>query len=341
VDIVVDILKQLNIVPVPLLDGQAQVVRARALLEANREGVFHALAESPGGMTSAELAEKLGFAPDGANVLLRALNSMGYLRERGGRYSNGRWVRRWILDPKRGLHYMLRLQLYTYHRLEGLGQNLKTGRPTMDFHAMDAANPTPQQETYTRAMREAARLIIPDLLKRAAVPPKVERMLDIGGAHGEYSRAFVNRFAGLKAKMIDLAGPVATAAKIMEEEGNPEGLELAVGDALRDDFGKNWDLVLLANMVHLFNTEQNVDMFKRCRAALKPGGSLLVMDQFTGLGRRRDHIFAVISLNFFNVGGKAYDVSEMNAMLREAGFDKVQSKPFSLRTPGALIQAWA
>lgn len=340
-EIVIDVLKQLNIVPVPLLDSQAQVVKARALLEANREGVFHALAESPDGMTSDELAERLGFAPDGSNVLLRALHSMGYLKEKKGRYSNGRWVKRWILDPERGLHNMLRLQMYTYHRLEGMGQNLKTGRPTMDFHALDAANPTPQQETYTRGMRETARLIIPDLLKRAAIPSGVTRMLDIGGAHGEYSRAFVRKYSGLKAKLIDLAGPVATASKIMEEEGNPEGLELAVGDALKDDFGQDWDVILLANMVHLFNFGQNVDILKRCRAALKPGGTVLVMDQFTGLGKRRDMIFAVISLNFFNVGGKSYDVAEMKAMVEAAGFTKHAIKPFSLRTPGALVQAWA
>lgn len=340
-DIVVDILKKLNLVPVPLLDAQAQVVKARALMEANRAGVFPALARREDGLTVDELAAEMQFSLEGAKVLLDALVGVGYLKKKDGRYRNGRWVKRWLLDPEHSLHYMLRLQMYTYHRLEGLGENLKSGRPTMDFHALDAANPTPQQETYTRAMREAARLIIPDLLKRVKLPPGATRLLDIGGAHGEYSRAFVRRFPQLKATVLDLAGPVTTAKAIMEVEGNPEGLDLKVGNCLQDEFGSDWDAILLVNMVHLFDVQQNLDLFKRCRAALKPGGSLLCVDQFVGISGQRDRIFALVSLNFFNVGGKSYEATQMRELLAQAGFSRVEVKPLGLRTPASLIQAYA
>lgn len=340
-EFILSLLKLLNIVPVPLLDAQAQVVKARAIMEANRAGVFHALATASDGLTAAELAERVQFSLEGATVLLNALVSSGYLKRKGGRYSNSRWAKRWILDPKRGLHNMLRLQMYTYHRLESLGDNLKTGRPTLDFHAADVSEPTPQQETYTRAMREAARLIIPDLLKSVALKGSNLKLLDVGGAHGEYSRAFARKFAGLKPSVLDLAGPVATARKIMTEEGNPEGLELQVGNCLHDDLGSDWDAILLVNMVHLFDTQQNLDLFKRCKKALKPGGSLLCVDQFVGISGRRDELFALISLNFFNVGGKSYPADEMRELLSQAGFGRVEVKPLGLRTPASLIQAYA
>lgn len=338
-DLIIDLLKKLNLVPVPLLDAQAQVVKAKAILEANWAGVFHALEQRPEGMTSDEVASAVGWSREGSAVLLRALVSAGYLHERGGRYRNGSWPKRWIVDPEHSLTHMLKLQMFTYRRLDRLGENLRTGRPPLDIHQLAVAEPTPQQEVYTRAMREAARLIIPELMKRARLPAGPKRFLDIGGAHGEYCRAFVRRYPGLKATVLDLAGPVSTATAIMREEGNPDGLELKVGDCLQDDLGSGWDAILLANMVHLFDREQNLALFKRCAAALRPGGKLLCVDQFVGISGRRDRLFGLISLNFFNVGGKSYDIVEMRDLLGQAGLAGVEVRPLGMRTPASLIQA--
>ncbi|MEZ0219205.1 MAG: methyltransferase [Tardiphaga sp.] len=343
-EIFLAILKKLNLVPVPLLDGQMQVVKARALMEANHAGVFHAIGAGSTGLTCSEIAKKVEFSEEGMDILLKALVSINYLKVKNGRYSNGRWVKHWILDPRHSLHNMLILQMYTYKRLEELGKNLKTGRPEMDHHAqVDVDDPerAAMRGTYTYGMREAARLIIPDLLKRVAIPAGATRMLDIGGAHGEYCRQFMRKFPGLKATVVDLAGPVATAQKIMDAEGNADGIELTVGNCLSDDLGSGWDVILLCNMVHLFDPGTNLDLFKRCKAALKPGGTLLCVDQFVGISGQRDRIFAVVSLNFFNVGGKSYEATQMKELLAEAGYARVEIKPLGLRTPASLIQAYA
>lgn len=341
-EIALSFLKWLNVVPVPLLDGQASVVKARAMLDANYLGVFHAVAEAgASGAEASFIQQRCELSSEGSEVLLRALVSIGYLSKQGSHYSNSGWVIKWILDPKKGLHNLLKLQRYTYMRLGDLAENLKSGRPTMDVHAKSVSSVTPQQEIYTRAMREAARMILPQFLKKLEMPAGATKLLDIGGAHGEYSRTLRAKYPQLKPRVIDLAGPISTARAIMQEEGETDSLDLVVGNALEDDFGEGWDAILLANMVHLFNVEQNLDLFRRCRKALNPGGTLLAMDQYTGLGGRRDYIFATISLNFFNVGGKSYDVAQMRQLLTEAGFSRVDVKPFSLTTPGALIQAWA
>jgi SAM-dependent methyltransferase len=336
------LLRLFNLAPVPLLDAQASVVGARALMEANNAGIFHFLAKTGEGKTAHEVSAHTGFAPDGTLLLLRALVSTGYLKEQGGRFRNSRWATHWIVNPKTSLTYMLRLQMFTYKRLEDLGENLKTGGPTANHHMkMDLEVPTKAQETYTRAMREAARMIIPSLLKRVSLPSGPLKLLDIGGAHGEYCRAFSRHYPGVRATSMDLGAPVATARRIMDEEGNAEQLELKVGNCLEDDLGSGWDVILLVNMVHLFDIAQNRDLFKRCHAALKPGGSLLAVDQFVGVSQLRDSIFAVVSLNFFNVGGKSYGADETIALLKEAGFARSELKPPSIRTPACLIQAYA
>jgi SAM-dependent methyltransferase len=340
VNIIVNILKKLNVIPAPLVDTQSQIIRARALMEANRLGVFTALEEAGNGLSAEEVADNLDLSREGVDVLLKALTGVGYLNRRNGRYRNGPWVKRWILDPERGLSNMLTLQFHTWARLDNLGETLRTGRPAMDYHQIWATTPSEGQEIYTRAMREIARMMLPEFLKRVKLPPEAKRLLDIGGAHGEYSRAMVGRFPGLQATVLDLAGPISTAQQLNEAAGNPENIKLRVGDALKDDLGAGWDAALLANVVHIFNPTQNQDLFKRIYHALNPGGVLIATDQFLGLGDKRDEITGLLSLNFFNAGGRCYSFSEMEHFLEDAGFKDIKAKPFPLWLPSSLIEAW-
>lgn len=337
-EILISLLKRLNIVPVPLLDTQSQFIRARAILEANRVGLFAVLEEVKEGLSVEEVAERLGFSWEGTDVFLRALKGIGYLKQRNGRYQNSALVKRWILDPKQGIPNFLKFQFHGWLRLEHLKETLITGQPVKDYHEA-VTKSSMHQEIYTQAMREIARLFIPHFIKRVRLPQNAKRLLDIGGAHGDYSRALVRRFPGIKATVLDLAGPITTAQHILDTEGNPEGIELRVGDAGKDDLGTGWDVILLANVVHLLNRDQNQQLFRRIYNALVPGGVLLIVDQFMGLDRIKDSFTCLLSLNFFIVGGRCYPRKDMEEMLKKTGFNRVRMKPFPF-LPTSLIEAW-
>ena len=339
---IIGLLKWLNVVPVPLLDIQLPIVRARAIIEANRLGVFKLLAEhdAEGGLGAAEVADKLGLSSEGTALLLRALKSSGYLKHRNGKYLNGRWARKWIVHPDRGLSEMLKLQSVTYERLQSLGDNVVSGRPSLDFHSKFEKAGTEGQETYTRGMQQAARMFIPAVLKSADIPAEAKAMIDIGGAHGEYARQFVAHYPDLHATVFDLGGPINTAKKLAEEQGRTERLSFVAGNAFQDDLGENWDVILLANFIHLFSPEQTLVLFEKCLKALAPTGVLLIVDQFSGSeGGIKAQLFDVISLNFFNVGGRAYTLSEVHDLLAKARFTTVADRRFPPSVPGGLIQA--
>jgi SAM-dependent methyltransferase len=338
-NLIVELLRLLNAVPVPLVDTQTQMARARALLEANRLQIFSVLENAPGGLTADDVATRTLISVEGADVLLAALYAAGYLRRRGGRYRNGPWVRRWILDPVHGMPNYLLLQMQVWSRLETLGDVVAAGRPTDFLHDELVSEPSEGQEVYTLAMRELARLLLPEFLRNLRLPHPPRRLLDIGGAHGEYSRALVQRYNGLQATVLDLAGPIATAQRMAAEESNAAGIEFRVGDALHDDLGSGWDVVLLANVVHLFRREQNLDLFRRIREALAPGGVLVIMDQFTGMGALRDLLPALISVNLFTVGGRCYPLSDVRQLLQSAEFQRLRVKPFVPWRPSCLIHA--
>lgn len=339
-DFLIAILKKLNLAPVPLLDMQPQMCRTRAILEANNLGIFETLEDNKEGLSSEELAQRVAISSEGAAILLNALEKTGYLRSRKGRYKNSPWVNRWITDPQSGISNFLRLQLHTWNRLSDIEVPLRTGKPVMDFHKHEVPVHSEQQEIYTKAMREISRRLIPEFLKKVKLPNDAKRLLDIGGAHGEYSHALVRKFPSLKATVLDLAGPIATAKRILDKEGNPEAIEFIVGDFLKDNLGTGWDAVLLVNIVHLFNFEQNRKLISRIHEALSPQGVIIVVDQFMGIGRLQDKFVSLISLNYFTLGGKCYHLEEMRQLFKTAGFNRIMVKPFRLISPTVLFEGW-
>lgn len=64
--------------PTPLLDTYQAVMTSRIVMAATRLGVLPALAEAPA--NAAAVAEQAGIEPAGADVMLVALESLGYVR---------------------------------------------------------------------------------------------------------------------------------------------------------------------------------------------------------------------------------------------------------------------
>lgn len=338
-NLLVHIARLLNIAPVPLIDTQSQMVRARALIEANRLRVFEAIEAAPRGLFANELADQLKISAAGADVLLTALAGVGYLRLRRGRFVNGPWVKRWLLDPQHSLQDFLLVQIHSWKRLEDLGTAIETGRPAKDYYHDSTITPQ-ESETFSKAMRDLSKLLLPEFLKRVRLPPGATRLLDIGGGHGEYAKGIAQRNPGLKPTVLDLDQQIRAAQQLLREGGNPLGIELRVGDARTTDLGTGWDVVLMINLVHIFSHEQSRDLLRRVWAALEPGGVLLIVDQFLGISRTRDTVTALISLNMFSIGGRCHSRKDMEQLLRGAGFRRVRLKPFSINVATSMFEAW-
>lgn len=334
---VVDLVQRFSRVPSPLLQTHAAMARARAILEGNRLGIFHALEASPQGLTAAEVAERIQVSVDGAAVLLTALHHCDYLRCREGRYQNREVVKRWILNKDRGLTNYLRLQCQVWKRLELVGETVRRGHPAEDLLRELAGTESDDQRDYTMAMRDLSAMLVPMFLQQARLPERARRLLDIGGAHGEYSRALARKYPGLKPTVFDLPGPIATARTLLEAEQAVGEVELRAGDALVEPLGTDWDGVMMVSVVHAFKPEQNAALFQRIHEALRPGGVFLAFDQFLGVGRARSVMPALMSLNLFTVGGRCYGIDEMRTLLTTAGFPKVVVKP---GWGSSLIEAW-
>jgi cyclopropane fatty-acyl-phospholipid synthase-like methyltransferase len=105
-----------------------------------------------------------------------------------------------------------------------------------------------------------------------------------------------------------------------------------VGNLLSDDFGENYDLILLSAISHSFTPEQNRDFFRRAYAALAPGGRFIVREFILESDKTSPRSAALFSLNMLvgTEGGASHSEAEYEEWLRDSGFPEVRR----VRLPG-------
>jgi cyclopropane fatty-acyl-phospholipid synthase-like methyltransferase len=157
-------------------------------------------------------------------------------------------------------------------------------------------------------------------------------LLDLGGGPGTYAMAFLGRNPGLRATVCDRPAALEVAKEIAGTHKAGPRLSYLPLDLLSENIPGSYDVIWYSNVLHIYSPEQNQSVFQRVRAALNPGGRLLIQDAFLhdreGLHPEDASLFAV-SMLLFTETGDTYSVAETTGWLREAGFDAV--RPLKLK----------
>ncbi|TYB61510.1 methyltransferase domain-containing protein [Nonomuraea sp. PA05] len=311
---------RLSIVP-PMFDYFG-AMGLHAIVAAARTGLFDALRERPS--TGAELATALNLDPHATGVLLRALTGLGYLRVRAGRYRLTRTSRRWLTTGSPasllpGLAFWERTATTIW---PGLEKAVRDGAPATPFYASLQNDPELSRSFHAWTAAMAARQA-PAAARAVPVPRGARRLLDVGGGHGLFSLALLRRRPRLRATVIDLPDALASAA------AHPR-LTSRAGSFLEDDLGGGYDVVLLFNIVHGLNDEEAGLLLRRVAAALRPGGVVVVGDQFGDSrmpGRASRTLLHLLDLNYLvAVGGRVRGLDEVSVLLRAAGFGRIRHR---------------
>jgi 2-polyprenyl-3-methyl-5-hydroxy-6-metoxy-1,4-benzoquinol methylase len=326
-----------RLAPRPILHTILAFGVARAIMVATKLGVFEVLAQGAKGAD--EVAAALGADSRATEKLLNSLLAQGYVRFRNGRYSLGRDARKWLVadSPQSLRDSMLGLEVLEWEAMERLEEFVRTGRPLHIHEEMTDA----EWQLYQREMRSIAALTADEVGQRIPVPDGARDMLDIGGSHGYLSVVICRRHPGLRSTVLDLPQAVEHARPILEREGMGDRVVQRAGNALTDELGENaYDLVLIANVVHHFDEEQNRELARRVARALRPGGFYVISDligpsrpgEGGQIGAFMDLFFALTS----EAGTWSFD--ELAAWQRDAGLEP--QKPIRLRKgPGIGMQA--
>jgi len=300
----------LNAGPAPVVEAFWAPAQARALQVAVRTGMLARLARAP---ASAEaLAAELGLAVEPTRLVLECLAAQRHVVRRRGRWRLRRRARPW-LDPRspRSVHGYLD-HTADYWPWWGRLEAVLRGAPGEQIHAADPGDPAWRR--YVVGQYELARLSAPEVARRLALPPAPRSLLDVGGAHGEFSRALCARHPGLHATVLDLPGAVAVGRELVRDPR----VAFRAGDAREAELGGPHDAVLLFNVLHHLEPGAAQDLLARVHAALRPGGTLAVLEL---LGGRRPGSAAHLALFFHLTSGAAtYPPEQLAQWLARAGF---------------------
>ena len=157
----------------------------------------------------------------------------------------------------------------------------------------------------------------------SAVQPGAARsLLDVGGATGTYTIAFLKSSPDMKATIFDRPEVVEMANERLVEAGLRDRVTLVGGDFYTDDLPAGHDLALLSAIIHQNSSEQNVDLYRKVLAALEPGGRLVIRDHVMKPNRVEPAMGAMFAVNMLvnTPGGGTFTYEEIEAGLIEAGF---------------------
>jgi SAM-dependent methyltransferase len=300
-------------------------VAARALTTAVMLGVFDALHESPAG--PAELTERLSLDPLGAETLLTTLLTLGYVEAEGDERLRNTAVseRQLVSSSPESIATFVGAQADLHWETLGLlPEAVRDGKAyAMHEERQDEAD---RWRAYIRGLYEISR---PEHEANAAMVPVDEprRLVDVAGGHGGFSMAMCRRHPGLHATVLDLPPSVAVGREIVQEEGLSDRIAFREGDVFEAGLGEDVDVVSVFNLIHHLPEERDRELCRMARAALRPGGCLVIGDSARPEpGEQVSEHGAISSLLFYAWShSRNFRPSEIRAWMREAGFGEVET----------------
>ena len=309
--------------PDPFIDTFTGLVAARAVTTAVMLGVFDALHDEPAG--AAELARRLSLDELGAETLLTTLATLGYVEPDGERVRNTAVSERLLVSssPESIATFIGHQGDLHWQVLDMLPEAVRDGRAyAMHERRQDDAE---RWEAYIRGLFEISRHEH-DANAALVHVEAPRRLVDVAGGHGGFAMAMCRRHPALEATVLDLPPSAAVGRKIVAEEGFADRVSFCEGDVFELGLGENLDVVSAFNLIHHLPEERDVELCRMARAALRPGGVLVIGDSARPEpGDALSPHGAVSSLLFYAWShSRNFSPSEVSRWMREAGFEDVE-----------------
>ncbi len=200
------------------------------------------------------------------------------------------------------------------------------------------ADENPVWQNFARAMMPMMMMpaqAIADILNVAVAGPI--KVLDIAAGHGIFGIAIAQRNAQAEVVAVDWAGVLTVATENAAKMGVAARHKALPGDAFTVDFGAGYDVALMTNFLHHFDTPTCTALLKKVAGSLKPGGRIAVLEFVPNDDRVSPPAAAGFAMQMLGNTplGDAYTFKELSAMLKAADFATATSHP--LQGPETLI----
>lgn len=323
-----------QLTPSAIFEVASGFMAAKQLFVASELGLFSTLASAP--LSLDELAERTGVPRASVRIVADAMAALGFVAREGDRYRNQPVAQVFLsgatpTDLRPFLRFWDQISYPAWTNLEAAIRTRRGAVGTL----------TPEQnEIFSRGV-EAITAGAAHALARSYDFSHHRRILDLGGGTGSFSRVLARHYPQLEPTLFEIP-PVAALARQMLAGTEVGGrIDVIAGDFFHDPIPAGHDVVLLANVVHLFSPEHNRELLSRIRASVVPGTTLLLVDFWTDASHTQPVFAALMAGEFLAVTGEgdSYSVEELGDWLGRTGWSLAGQQP--LAGPASLIVARA
>lgn len=299
-----------------------------ALVLADDLGLYAALADGPA--TPDALATRLDVEPRAIAAIAGTLTALGLLHALDGRYHLGE-VARTYLVPSSPYYWGGMLRRIRDNPLDcrRLAAALRAGRAAADARVTGLWDvPEPPVEAlvaFTHAMHAHSFALA---MRVAPALGLAGHVLDVGGGSGSYAIAAAHRLPGVRATIFDLPAVCAVAAQYAREHGVAERVATHAGNMFRDAWPTGHDRVFMSDILHDWDDARCAWLVGRARAALAPGGRVVLHELVTADGGDGPLVAVEYSMAMlFSTHGRQRSARELAALCTDAGLVDVTVTP--------------
>jgi hypothetical protein len=304
-----------------LLDLMRRYQAACVLAAGAELGLFDLLANGPASAT--HVAGRAGTDLRGTRVLLDSLAALELLTKEDDTYT----VPPGLVDllTERGRHpdvlAMVRHQANCLRRWSQLARVVQAGQPA--DRVPSVRGPEADQAAFIQAMHAVsarAADIVADI-----GPPSFRHLLDVGGASGTWTIAFLRAVPDARATLFDLPPAIEQARLRLGEAGLSDRVTLVAGDFDVDSLPAGADLAWVSAILHQNSRAQNRTLLRKVGEALTGQGQILIRDVVMEESRTRPPAGALFAVNMLvgTPAGGTFTLTEIEEDLGHAGFAEI------------------
>lgn len=288
------------------------------LVAAAELNVFDELAGQS--LSASELAHRLDADPRGTKTLLDALAALELLDKSDGRYVLPLGLDQILTqEGNQSVVAMLRHQANCLRRWVQLAEVVRSGQPARRRPSIRGEEA--DEAAFIGAMQDVCAPVADDLILEIG-PSEFRHLLDVGGASGTWTIAFLKHNPGATATLFDLPHVIPMAERRLSAAGMADRVTLVGGDFSADPLPTGADLAWVSAIMHQNSREQNRHLFAAIAKALVGPGRILIRDVLmdeSRTGPTHGALFAINMLVATEAGG-TYTFDEIREDLETAGF---------------------
>ncbi|MDR0704381.1 MAG: hypothetical protein LBF88_05265 [Planctomycetaceae bacterium] len=295
--------------------------------------IFTVILEHDNQLSAQELAAICAANIRGMSVLLDALSATGYLRKKNG-HSDSDTVYsvveefQTLLDRRNPVTFipMIRHMSCVQRSWAELARTVKNGIPVETLPSI--LGEEEDRVSFIWAMNSIAQTQVEPTITalRKAGLLNFNRFIDVGGASGTYSLAFLQVLPNSRGTIFDLPVGIAAARQRFTGTEYESRICLVEGHFDHDKLPDGFDFAWISAIIHQFDRTASRELYKKTFRSLQSGGTVAVRDFMMNAERTAptDGAFFGISMLVETQTGRVYTFDEVKEDLESAGFIKVK-----------------